>query len=117
MHSVLVSSAIRAPSEDAGSPSEDAGLLSVISLDVRDPWGSCWPCLALVGTLLTSLRGLMNPPGSVSRVSVREPSNYEKVDRFYCTQHVLWKVVRDRPDPALTSIPDNTLAHQAHSCV
>ena len=24
----------------------------------------------------------MNPPGSVSRVSVREPSNYEKVDSF-----------------------------------
>jgi hypothetical protein len=38
---------------------------------------------------------------------------------FYSTQHVyvLWKVVRDRPDPALTSIPDGTLAHQAHSSV
>jgi hypothetical protein len=31
-----------------------------------------------------------------------------------CTR-VLWKVVRDRPDPALTSIPDTTLAHPAHS--
>jgi hypothetical protein len=38
--------------------------------------------LALVGPHLLSLRGLMNPPGSVSRVSVREPSNYEKVDRL-----------------------------------
>jgi|FLMP01.2.fsa_nt_emb hypothetical protein len=36
---------------------------------------------------------------------------------FYCTQHILWKVVRDRPDPALTSIPETTLAHQAHSLV
>jgi len=82
MHSVLASSAIRDPSKDAGSPSEDAGLLSVIPLDVRDPLGPCWPRLALVGPHLTSLRGLMDPPGSFSRESVREPSNYEKVDRF-----------------------------------
>jgi hypothetical protein len=35
---------------------------------------------------------------------------------LYATR-ILWKVVRDRPDPALTSIPDTTLAHQAHSLV
>jgi hypothetical protein len=80
MHSVLASSALRDPATDAGSPSEDSGLLSVIPLDVRDPWGPCWPRLALVGPHLTSLRGLMNPPGSFSRESVRKPSNYEKVD-------------------------------------
>jgi hypothetical protein len=52
------------------------------SLDVRDPLGAMRPRLALVGPPLTSLRGLMNPPGSFSRESVREPSNYEKVDSF-----------------------------------
>jgi type IV secretory pathway VirB10-like protein len=35
---------------------------------------------------------LMNPPGSVSRVSVREPSNYEKVDR--CIVYIILALIK-----------------------
>jgi hypothetical protein len=50
-------------------------------VDVRDPGGAMLAPPGPPWTPLVVSAWVDNPPGSFSRVSVSEPSNYEKVDR------------------------------------